>query len=106
MNTIIARLTIQDGKEGEAFAALEKMAAAVQAEEPSTLAYLIHRSRENPSEIVFLEVYSDAAALQSHGQTAHMGEFRGTFAELFDAPKTKIEPLERVGGFVRPEAGG
>ena len=106
MNTIIARLTMQDGKEEEALAHLRKMGDAVQANEPGALAYAIHRSLENPSEIVFVEVYTDDAALQSHGQTAHMGEFRAAFAEIFDAPKTKIERLERIGGFVRPEAGG
>lgn len=106
MNTIIARLTMQDGKEEEALAHLRKMGDAVQANEPGALAYAIHRSLENPSEIVFVEVYADDAAFQTHMQTPHMGEFRGAFAEVFDAAKTKIERLERIGGFVRPEAGG
>ncbi len=36
---------------------------------------------------------------------SHMGEFRASFAQLFDASQVKIERLERVAGFVRAEAG-
>ncbi len=103
MPTIIARLTMQEGKETKALEVLRKMVAAVQSDEPGALAYIFHRSKDNPSEIVFLEVYADDAAFQTHMQTPHMGVFRSALGELFDLSQTKIEQLERIDGFVRPE---
>ena len=103
MPTIIARVTMQEGKETEALEVLRTMAAAVQSEEPGALAYVIHRPKDNPLEIVFFEAYADDAAFQTHMQTPHMGAFRSAIGQFFDAPKTKIEQLERIDGFVRPE---
>lgn len=105
MLTIIARFKMQAGKEDEALERLRQMVGSVQAEEPGALAYLCHRSQDDPSEIVFFEVYADDDALQAHGQTPHMGEFRAGFAQLFDVSQVKIERLERVAGFARPGAG-
>ena len=103
MPTIIARLTMQEGKETEAIEMLRTMAAAVQSEEPGALAYVIHHPKDKPLEIVFVEVYADDAALQTHTQTPHMGTFRSSLGELFDLSQTKIEQLERIEGFVRPD---
>ncbi len=105
MVTIIARFKMQAGREDEALERLNKMVSAVQAQEPGALAYICHRSEDDPSEIVFFEIYADADALQAHGQTSYMREFRGAFARLFDASQVKIERLDRVAGFVRTEAG-
>ena len=103
MTTIIARFTMQEGKETEALEALRTMAAAVQSEEPGALGYIVNRSKENPSEVVIFDVYADEAALKTHMQTPHMGVFREALGELFDLSKTKIEQLERIDGFARPE---
>lgn len=103
MPTIIARLTMQEGKEKEAKEMLKTMAATVQSEEPGALAYVIHQPKDKPLEIVFVEVYADDAAMQTHMQTSHMGTFRSSLGELFDLSQTKIEQLERIDGFVRPE---
>lgn len=105
METIIARFKVQPGKEEEALHGLKQMAESVQAEEPGALSYLIHRSQNDPSEIVFFEVYADGDAFAAHTQTAHMNKMRASFGELFDVSEVKIERLDRVGGFARPEAG-
>jgi quinol monooxygenase YgiN len=105
MVTIIARFKMQAGKEEEALESAKKMGESVKAEEPGTLAYLVHRSIDDPSEIVYVEVYADDAAFQAHTQTPHMGELRARFAELYDPSVIKLERFERVGGFARPEAG-
>ncbi len=105
METIIARFKVQAGKEEEALKQAQQLAESVQAEEPGALAYLVHRPADDPSEIVFFEVYEDAAVLAAHGQTSHMAKMRASFGELFDVAQVKIERLERVGGFARPEAG-
>lgn len=101
MITVIFRAKAQPGKEEETLERVRKMGEAVEAQEPGALAYLIHRSAEDPSEIVFFEVYKDDAAFQAHAQTPHMGELREKFAELFDGSTVKVDRLERVGGFVR-----
>ena len=101
MVTVIFRMRIKDGKESEAVEALTKMAAAVEANEPGTAAYACHRMVDDPSQVVFFEVYADDAALQNHTQTPHMGEFRAAFGALFDPSTVEIERLERIGGYAR-----
>ncbi len=105
MITVIARIKIQDGKEEQALEHCRKMAGSMK-DEPGALAYLCHRSLDNPSEIVFFELYADDEAFKAHGQTPHMGDFRAGFAELFDVTQVKIERFERLGGVVKPAAGG
>lgn len=105
METVIARFKVQAGKEEEALKKLDEMAKSVQSEEAGALAYLVHRSKDDPLEIVFFEVYKDGEAFAAHGQTDHMGAMRSSFGELFDVSQVKIERLERVGGFARPEVG-
>jgi quinol monooxygenase YgiN len=73
----------------------------VQEQEPGALAYLCHRSQDDPSEIVFFEMYADDDAFQAHGQTPHMGEMRASFSELFDLSQVKIERLDQIAGFAR-----
>ncbi len=104
MTTILAQFKVQPGKEDEAEKALNEMAAAVEANEPGALAYIMHRSQKDPDEITVFEVYADAEALNAHGQTSHMAQFRSNFASLFDPASVKIERLERIAGFVRPPA--
>ena len=101
MVTIIARMKIREGKEEEALAKVTAMAEAVQANEPGALAYIVHRNQEDPSEIIFFELYADDAAFESHGQTAHMGVMRENFVEIFDPATLKIERLDRIAGEVR-----
>ncbi len=104
MITILARLKIQPGKEAEGEKALNEMAAAVEANEPGALTYIMHRSRKDPGEITVFEVYADAEAFDAHGQSPHMGQFRAAFASVFDPASVKIERLERIAGFIRPPA--
>ena len=104
MITIIARFKIRPGNEAEVEKTATEMAAAVEANEPGALVYLMHRSQRDPTDITFFEVYADGEALSAHGQTAHMTTHGGKFAQLADLSATKIERLERVAGFVRPPA--
>ncbi len=49
MNTIIASFRIIEGKEAEAEEAMQKQAAAVEANEPGALAYVFHRHAKDPA---------------------------------------------------------
>ncbi len=101
MITIIARIKIKPGNEAEAEKAAAEMAAAVEANEPGAVAYLVHRSQRDPTDITVFEVYSDDEAFAAHGQTAHMAALQGKLAQVADLSAIKIERLERVAGFVR-----
>ena len=105
MVTIIFRMKTKEGKEEQTLDRLRKMAEAVEAQEPGALAYLFHRSQEDPSELVLFEIYMDDAALQSHMRTAHMSELRGSLSDLVDTSQMKAERLDRVAGFARASAG-
>jgi quinol monooxygenase YgiN len=99
--SLIFRAKMKPGKEDDAVKMMTKMAETVKANEPGALVYAFHRPQEDPSELVFFEVYADDAAFKTHSSTPHMGEMRSTFAELFDPTTVKLERLERVGGFAR-----
>lgn len=100
MITIIAKLKCQEGKEEEALALCAEMVNAVKANEPNVLAYVCNRSKKDPREIVFFEVYADQDALTAHGKTPHMMKMNKSFRDLF-VPPPDIQPMERVEGFTR-----
>ncbi len=101
MITIIAQLKILPGKESEAEKALAEMAAAVEANEPGALAYLMHRSQRDPTDVTVFEVYADGEAFSTHGQTSHMTALRASLAQVADLTAVKIDRLERFAGFTR-----
>ena len=81
MVIVLAVLKSQAGKENEFEEALKVMVSNVQQEE-GTLAYILHRAKDNPSIFMVYEKYTDDDAFAYHGATPHM-------AELFE----KIGPL-------------
>jgi len=101
MITLIFRMRIQDGKEREALAQLEKMATAVAENEPGALAYVYHRWLDDPSQVVLYESYQDEAALQAHMKTPHMAEAQASLSALFDTSSIDVKRLDRVAGFMR-----
>ena len=101
MTTLIFRAKMREGKEDEALARLSAMCAAVEANEPDTLAYVFHRSQDDPSQAVLFESYASPEALQAHMETPHMAELRTAFGELFDMSQVNAERMDPVAGFSR-----
>ncbi|MCH7910049.1 MAG: putative quinol monooxygenase [Candidatus Hydrogenedentes bacterium] len=99
--TQIVKFKILEGQEDAAVELLETLTAAVEKGEPGVLAYIAHRSKNDPSEVVFFEIYKDQAALTAHSTTPHMAELGPKFAECFDLQSFDIQLLDRVGGFSR-----
>jgi quinol monooxygenase YgiN len=60
----------QDGKEDEVAEILTQIGEASRAE-PGTLAFVIHRSPNDPHEFFLYEQYRDQEAYQAHQQTPH-----------------------------------
>jgi quinol monooxygenase YgiN len=72
MRTVIAKLQAREGKEAEMRAALEKMVAAVSANEPGVPKYELHTSDEDPTVFYFYEQYDSEDASTAHGASDHM----------------------------------
>jgi len=106
---------IRPGCEDAALAALARLAAQVEAEEPDTLAYQIHtpltgqglqaRPPADPLSVVFIEEYRDAGAFLAHLDgplfTGFVREHGALFAGTGGQPFTLVSFLARRAGFVR-----
>ena len=76
---IIARLTIQEGKNEEFETIFKELQDVVVAVEPGNNFYSCHRSRESDTIYTVLEQYVDQDALDAHGKT---DEFKAVAAKL------------------------
>jgi quinol monooxygenase YgiN len=97
MVTVIAKLKVKAGAEATFRQAADKMIAHVQANEPGTLTYLLHRSTADPTEFVFFEVYADQGAFGAHGSSEPMQQFFGAIGGLLDG-RPEISMYEELGG--------
>jgi len=84
MLTVIATLKVKPGQEETLVAGMQKMIAHVQANEPGTLAYVLHRSTADPTTFVVYEVYADQAAFATHGSSQPMQEFFALAGGILD----------------------
>ena len=98
--TQLASFKLNMEKEADAIATLQELCAAVEEHEPDVLAYICHRTEQEPDKLVFFEIYKDQAALDAHGTTPHMGKIRAVFGTQF-LPPLDVTRLNRVGGFSR-----
>ena len=99
MIAIIAKLTVQEGKEAEFKAAGAEMVAAVKANEKGrTLQYTLAQNQKAPTEFFFLEAYADADAIAEHGKTPHMAAFGGKIGALLAgrAEITRLNPVATI----------
>lgn len=123
MYSLIAKWTIQQGKETPAIAALKKLAKQVQENEKDTLIYLVHTPNlkedslptPSPLEVVFFEVYKNKAAFIAHVNGKVFTDFVKKNGSLFLSttvqcndggsstnPFVLAEFLSRQAGFIRP----
>ncbi len=85
MIAVVAKLTVQEGKEDEFKAAGAEMVAAVKANEAGrTLQYSLTQNIKTPTEFVFVESYADNDAMAAHGKTPHMAAFGGKIGGLLN----------------------
>jgi len=66
---VTAKLKIASGKEVAFEEAAKALVSQVNANEPGCLMYELYKSPKDSSVYVFLEKYSDQAALDAHGKT-------------------------------------
>ena len=99
MIAVIAKLTVQEGKEDEFAVAGAEMVAAVKANEAGrTLQYSLTQNLKAPTEFVFIEAYADDEAMAAHGKTPHMAAFGGKIGGLLAGrPEiTRLKPIASV----------
>jgi len=102
MITVTAEFRINEGKETEALAAIEKLVAGVSENEPGALTYSWHRDVKDPLQLLVYEVYADQEATKVHTASAHFAEFQKAFARgLFDPGSVKISRFERFAAIDR-----
>ena len=96
MIAVVAKLTVQEGKEEEFKTAGAAMVAAVKANEAGrTLQYTLTQNQKTPTEFFFLEMYADGDAMADHSKTPHMAEFGGKIGTLL-AGRPEISRLDIV----------
>lgn len=99
MIAVIAKLTVQEGKEDEFKAAGAEMIAAVKANEQGrTLQYSLTQNKKASTEFFFIESYADADAMAEHGKTPHMAAFGGKIGALLNGrPEiTRLDPIASI----------
>ncbi len=92
---IVAKIKAKAGSEAQVEAAFKEMIKAVRANEPNTLQYILHKSVQDPTTFIFYELYTDQAAVDSHGKTAHMKELGGKIGPHLDG-RPEVHVLHEV----------
>ena len=96
MLPVIAKITVQEGKEEEFKTAAGEMIAAVKQNEAGrTLQYSLAQSQKAPTEFYFIELYADADAMAAHRETPHMAAFGGKIGGML-AGRPEITRLDHV----------
>jgi quinol monooxygenase YgiN len=90
MITLVANMQAKPGKEKELEAALQVQFPKVQLEK-GTVAYVLHRSKDNAGQFFFYEKYQDQQALDYHGSTPYLKELFSSIADLLlEKPEVKL----------------
>jgi quinol monooxygenase YgiN len=95
--SVIATLTVKDGKADEFPAAFDEFFGYVETED-GTEEYVLHRSTTNPNVFYMIELYTDQGAFDAHAASeafAKLGASLGDYVEGFDL--VFAEPLKAKG---------
>jgi len=88
-------ITAQEGKGDELEQAFKNLLPQVR-HDPGTVAYIAHRSIENPLKFFVYEKYEDQEALKRHTQTTHFKEFNSAIASLVNAGRPGIASYREI----------
>ena len=97
MLTVVAKLKVRAGKEGEAEKALREMIEYVGKSEPATKRYVLHRSSGDPTQMLMYEQYESQEAMNTHSGSAAIQKLFGVLGPILDGPAS-IETYEEVAG--------
>lgn len=63
--------------------------------EPGNIAYILHRSTENPDELMFDEIFASYSAFKEHGQKQYITSLGSKIGHLISAP-VKVETYSEI----------
>jgi (4S)-4-hydroxy-5-phosphonooxypentane-2,3-dione isomerase len=86
---IVARVTVKEGRADEYVAAFEPLLEQAK-QEPGTLLYALHRSKDDPHVFWTTEVYADDAAFAAHSASEVHAAASPVFTELIAAADVLI----------------
>jgi quinol monooxygenase YgiN len=92
---VVAKLTIQEGKNAEFESIFGELQAAVNANESGNNFYALHKSRDSDTTYVVLEQYVDQAALDAHGASDHMKSIGGKLGSVMGG-RPEVEYYDAV----------
>ena len=81
MIVLVAMITALDGKGDEVEQEFKKLVPKVRSD-PGSIAYIVHRSTDDPSRFFVYEKYEDQEALKHHSSTPHFQEFSRAASSL------------------------
>jgi len=82
---VVAKIKVKDGMGRQFEEVATQLAAAVNANEPDCLLYVLNRT-EDPNLYVFMEQYKDQAAVESHRKQEHFRRLGRAMGEFMDGP--------------------
>lgn len=93
--TVVAHIKARPGKESRTREELIKLIEPTRRED-GCIQYDLHFSQSDPTEFLFFEIWSDAAALARHSQSTHLLQFRELGDQLLAEPTrvTLWDPFE------------
>lgn len=95
MPSIVAKIKAKEGKESELEAILKDLAGKVHANEPNTLAYILHKDKKDSRTFVFYEKYKSEDDVKTHGSSEYFKEAGKKMASCMDG-KAEIQFLEEL----------
>jgi quinol monooxygenase YgiN len=75
----------------EAFHAATAQNAAASRQEPGVVRFDVLSDRAEPTHVVLVEIYRDAAAAAEHKRTAHYDRWRESVAPMMARPRTSVQ---------------
>ena len=88
--SVVANLTVKQGKEDEFLALWDDLLAHVEANEPGTQHYVLHRSTSEPNVFYVTEVYDDQAALDAHMGSPVFAAFGASLGDVVEGGGMQI----------------
>jgi len=82
--SVVAKLTIKADKADEFPAAWDALLEHIDANEPGTEHYMLHRSSTEPNVFFVTEVYEDQAALDAHMGSEPFGAFGASLGDFVE----------------------
>ena len=117
MFSTIATWYLKPECQSEGITALRRLAKDVEENEPDTWGYLVHSGGADSSPpnsdgtIVFVEIYKNKEAFLHHVKGPVFSKFMTDHGNLFqagpggDSPFVQVQNVDRIQGFLRPQAG-